>query len=129
MIVASNIYVRYVLASAAALALDMAAYLLLLKAGVAPVASSVAGDGAGVVMHWLLSTRFVFLRSAAMKGPYRLEAKVLFVLTAILGLAVTAVTVALSVSQGATPVAAKVVAIAVSFNVTYLARRFVVFSA
>lgn len=123
------IYARYLLASGVALTSDMGTYVLLLRLGGSPVSSAVLGYAAGIIVHWLLSTRFVFSRSSSLKGSERWQAKMLFALTAAMGLAVTAGIVALGIQAGLPPIPAKLVAIAVSFNVTYVARRWLVFPA
>ena len=127
MLPAEWIYARYFLASGVALATDIGIYLLLLRLGVGPVPSAVCGYGAGVIVHWVLSSRFVFSSGHDLKGAGRWRAKALFLATAVMGIAVTAGTVALAVSQGLAPVAAKLIAIAVSFNLTYVSRRWLVF--
>jgi putative flippase GtrA len=127
MLRAEGTYARYFLASAVALATDMGTYLALLRLGVSPVPSAVSGYAVGVIVHWLLSSRFVFGSGHQMKGTRRWRAKALFAATAAMGIAVTAGIVALAVSQGLAPVAAKLIAIAVSFNVTYVSRRWLVF--
>lgn len=121
-------YARYVFASAAALAADLGIYVLLLSAGIDAVAAAVAGYSLGVAVHWLLSTRLVFRRSGDMKGGERWRAKVLFALTAVVGVGTTAGVVALCVYEGLSPLLAKLIAIAVSFNVTYVLRRWLVFA-
>lgn len=121
--------VRYPLASAAALAFDGGAFVSLLALGVDPVLATLAAYGSGVAVHWLLSTRFVFSQSSKLTGAARSLAKLLFILTAILGLAVSGVTVSWSISLGAGPVTAKAIAVIASYIVTYVSRRQFVFPA
>ena len=120
---------RYPLASAAALAFDGGAFLSLIALGVDPVLATLAAYGSGVAVHWLLSTRYVFRQSAKLTGAARRLAKLLFILTAIIGLAVSAAVVSWSISLGAGPVTAKVIAVIASYLVTYVSRRQFVFPA
>jgi putative flippase GtrA len=120
---------RYPLASAAALAFDGGAFLSLIALGVDPVLATLAAYGSGVAVHWLLSTRYVFKQSAKLTGAARRLAKLLFVLTAIIGLAVSAAVVSWSISLGAGPVTAKAIAVIASYLVTYVSRRQFVFPA
>ena len=50
-------FVRYILASVGALAVDMGCFLLLLATGTGAVAASAIGYGAGIAAHWLVSSR------------------------------------------------------------------------
>lgn len=118
---------RYPLASAAALAFDGAAFLSLLAIGVDPVLSTLAAYGSGVAVHWMVSTRYVFRQSARLTGAARRLAKLLFMLTAVIGLAVSAAVVSWAISLGAGPVTAKVIAVVASYIVTYVSRRQFVF--
>jgi putative flippase GtrA len=120
---------RYPLASAAALAFDGGAFLSLIALGVDPVLATLAAYGSGVAVHWLLSTRYVFRQSAKLTGAARRLAKLLFILTAIIGLAVSAAVVSWSISLGAGPVTAKAIAVIASYLVTYVSRRQFVFPA
>jgi putative flippase GtrA len=120
---------RYPLASAAALAFDGGAFLSLIALGVDPVRATLAAYGSGVAVHWLLSTRYVFKQSAKLTGAARRLAKLLFIMTAIIGLAVSAAVVSWSISLGAGPVTAKAIAVIASYLVTYVSRRQFVFPA
>ncbi|HEX7857464.1 MAG TPA: GtrA family protein [Sphingobium sp.] len=123
----SRTYNRYLLASVAALGFDTGLFLLLLRAGMMPVAASAAGYVFGLVVHWLISTRLVFDGAMASEGRDRAGRKMLFVLTGLLGLAITMAIVGASHWAGQDPRLAKVVAIIVSFQATYVARRLLVF--
>lgn len=123
------VLVRYVLASAAALAADVVAFLLLLGAGLGAAPASALGYSLGIIVHWLLSSRSVFVTGVAMRGRERTRQKALFVISALLGLASTTAIVGLFSSGGADPRIAKLIAIAVSFAVIWLLRERVVFRA
>ncbi|MBI1365020.1 MAG: GtrA family protein [Alphaproteobacteria bacterium] len=119
---------RYALASALSLSLDSGVYLVLLRAGLNAVLAGVIGYGAGASLHYALSRRFVFVARGADKSHIRLAAE--FVVSGLVGLWVTAATIALCTGYfGASPIAGKAVAIAVSFIVVFAVRRQIVFQA
>lgn len=121
-------YFRYVAVSAAALGVDMALFLTLIAGGVLATLASGLGYCLGIFVHWFLSSRFVFGAQLADNGAARTKQKGLFVGSALLGLGLTMLIVGVSAAAGLDPRAAKIVAIAVSFNVTYLLRKVVVFA-
>ena len=121
--------IRYLLASIGALAVDMSTFLALLAIGTWPAGASAVGYGAGIVAHWLMSSRAVFSDRVAERGMARTQQKVLFVASALLGLGLTTGIVFAGDTAGIDPRAAKLVAIAVSFAATWLLRSKVVFSA
>ena len=118
---------RYLLASAGALAVDMACFLALLKFGVWPATASATGYCAGIVAHWLMSSRTVFTDTVAERGIARTRQKALFVGSALAGLALTTAVVWIGDGAGLDPRVAKIVAIGVSFALTWLLRSRVVF--
>ena len=118
---------RYLLASTGALAVDIACFLALLALSIPPAPASAAGYALGILAHWLLSSRTVFVGDVAARGPERTRQKALFVGSALAGLALTTVIVGLGDATGIDPRLAKVVAIAVSFSATWLLRSRVVF--
>lgn len=123
-------WVNYLLASALALGSDAGLFLLLLDAGLAPVPASATGYCAGILVHWLISSRLVFADGTAARGTgERHRQKLLFVGSAVVGLAVTTVIVGGGSALGLDPRLAKLVAIIVSFQTTYLLRRHIVFRA
>lgn len=119
-------YTRYLVASVAALAADLAIFTLLLIGGTAAVAASAIGYLCGIVVHWLLSSRAVFTATGYITTRHR--QRVLFVGSALVGLGLTTAIVGLGDRMGIDPHIAKVVAIAVSFHVTYLLRKTIVFA-
>lgn len=121
-------YIRYVGVSAAALGVDMALFLSLLAGGMAATLASAMGYCLGIVIHWFLSSRVVFASQLAENGTARTKQKSLFVASALLGLGLTVLIVGMSTKAGFDPPIAKFLAIAVSFNVTYLLRKVVVFA-
>ena len=121
--------VRYVLASVGALAVDLGSFLTLLALAVPAAAASALGYGFGIAAHWLLSSRAVFADTVATRGRGRTRQKALFVMSAMVGLALTTAIVGLADVAGADPRLAKLGAIAVSFAVTWMLRNKVVFRA
>ena len=123
-------WLNYLLASALALGSDAGLFLLLLNAGLAPVPASATGYCAGILVHWMISSRLVFADGAAARGTgERHRQKLLFVGSAVVGLAVTTAIVGGGSALGLDPRLAKLAAIVVSFQTTYLLRRHIVFRA
>ncbi|SFO87076.1 GtrA family protein [Qipengyuania nanhaisediminis] len=120
--------VRYGLASIGALAVDMGFFLLLLAGGMSSPLAAAAGYSLGIIVHWLMSSRAVFQDSVAQRGAGRGRQKVLFVASALIGLALTTGIVWAGERSGVDPRLAKMAAILVSFLVTYLLRKTIVFS-
>lgn len=118
---------RYVLASVGALAVDMGAFLALLALGVMPVMASTLGYTLGIVAHWLLSSRAVFTDSVSDERGVRNRQKALFVGSALVGLALTAVIVGMGSALGLDSRVAKIFAVGASFVATWLLRKRVVF--
>lgn len=121
------VLLRYLLASVGALAVDMGSFLALLALGVMPVLASAAGYTLGIVAHWLLSSRAVFTDSVAEERTARTRQKALFVGSALIGLALTTMIVGAGTAIGLDSRLSKIVAIGVSFTVTWLLRKRVVF--
>lgn len=123
-------WLNYLLASMLALGSDAGLFLLLLDAGLSPLSASATGYCAGIVVHWMVSSRLVFADGAAARGTGdRHRQKLLFVGSALVGLAVTTAIVGGGSASGFDPRLAKLVAIVVSFQATYLLRRHIVFRA
>jgi hypothetical protein len=121
------VLVRYILASVGALAVDMGTFLALLSAGILPVAASAVGYAIGIAVHWILSSRKVFADQVASGGIERARQKAMFVVSALIGLGVTTMIVGGASTAGLDPRLAKLAAIVVSFSVTWLLRKRVVF--
>lgn len=120
-------YARYIMASALALAADLSLFMALLELGLQPVPASMAGYCGGLVIHWIVSSRLVFAEQAV-RGPQRTRQKALFVISTLIGLALTSLIVGTGSHFGLDPRLAKLIAVAVSFQTTYLLRRSVVFA-
>ncbi|MEN7538150.1 GtrA family protein [Aurantiacibacter flavus] len=120
-------FMLYFAASLAALAVDAASFLALLRLGFGAAGSSVLAYGLGIGFHWLMSSRAVFLDRVAMGGHQRTRQKALFVLSALVGMAITVSIVGGIERLGGDPRLAKGVAIGASFFATYWLRKRVVF--
>ncbi|WP_338467230.1 GtrA family protein [Novosphingobium sp. ZN18A2] len=118
---------RYMIASVGALAVDMGSFLALLTASVPAVAASSIGYCLGIVAHWILSSRKVFADQVAERGMARTRQKAMFVISALVGLALTTAIVWAATVTGIDPRIAKLVAVVVSFAVTWMLRKSVVF--
>lgn len=126
---ADIVLLRYLAASVVALGVDMGAFLALLRAGTAAALAASIGYSLGIVAHWLLSTRAVFTDGVAERGPERTRQKAMFVMSALLGLALTTAIVGIGSRLGIDPRLAKLVAIGASFTLTWLLRKTVIFRA
>ena len=120
---AASTYVRYGLGSLVALGGDMALFMTMLHLGSAPVAASSAGYALGIALQWLMSSRFIFAADTAPPGPARRRQLGLFLGSALAGFVVTTVVVGLGSVVGLSPLIAKLVAIALSFQATYMLRK------
>ena len=124
----SRVFALYVLASVCALAVDVGSFLALMAAGLSATLASAVGYSLGIVSHWLLSSRTVFTGRVADRGSTgRTRQKALFVGSALAGLALTTAIVGGAELSGLDPRAAKLVAIAASFLLTWVLRSRIVF--
>lgn len=120
--------IRYVVVSVGALAVDMGTFLALLKTGMASTVAAAIGYSIGIAAHWLLSSRKVFQDRVSERGTReRTQQKAMFVVSALLGLVVTMGIVGVGELLGLDPRIAKVMAIGISFMLTYLLRNIVIF--
>jgi putative flippase GtrA len=123
-------WLRYVAASALALATDGGLFLLLVAGGMHAVSASATGYIAGIGVHWLISSRIVFADGVADRGTgERTRQKGMFILSALIGLAITTGIVGLATASDIDPRIGKLAAIIVSFQATYMLRRHIVFRA
>lgn len=121
--------VRYLLASAVALAADLGSFLAMYALGVFVPAAYAASYSLGILVHWLISSRLVFADTVAERGLARTRQKALFVISALMGLALTTAIGSGAVYAGVHPIMGKMAAIVASFAVTWLLRSKVVFRA
>ncbi|MGZ5802078.1 MAG: GtrA family protein [Burkholderiaceae bacterium] len=120
-------YARYLVASAMSLGVDLASFLLMLQINMPAVQASMLGYISGLVVHWLLSSRLVFANKIPSAVAARTRQKLLFVISALIGLAITAALIKCGLQLGINPGLSKLAAIAVSFNVTYMLRHKLIF--
>lgn len=120
---------RYLAASVVALGFDMGSFLVLLALGLLAAPAAALSYSLGIVVHWFISSRAVFIAGVAERGPARTRQKAMFVASALVGLALTAGIVGLGAAIGIDPRLAKLAAVGVSFTATWLLRARVVFAA
>lgn len=118
---------RYGVVSIAALAADFSVYIALFSAAVAASLAGVAGYAVGMVVHYFLSSRFVFKTQGSRKSERRRFVE--FLLSGLVGITLTGFIIAIATAVfGVAPIAAKIVAAAVSFAAVFAIRRLVVFA-
>lgn len=123
-ILARFTFTRYLVASVVALCGDMLLFLSLLKTDVTPAVAGFIGYAGGLLLHWMISIRFVFIPTSPTHGQ-----RLGFVVSAIIGLAITTGLISAATAAGLGPAAAKLIAIPVSFLSVYAIRKYGVFSA
>ena len=123
-----QVYFRYVGASAVSLGVDFAIFMAALSVGVPPAAAAACGYIVGIVCHWLISSRMVFVGHVAEDAASRRQQQALFVVSALVGLGITTGIVGIGSRYGLDPRIAKGIAIVVSFQATYVIRKKVVFA-
>lgn len=121
--------VRYLLASAVALGADLGSFLALYALGVFVPAAYAGSYSVGILVHWLISSRLVFSDTVAQRGLARTRQKAMFVISALLGLALTTAIGSGAVYAGIHPIAGKLAAVAASFTLTWLLRSRLIFRA
>ena len=117
---------RYLVASIVALAFDFALMMALIAMSFVPAFASAVGYSAGIVVHWLISSSFVF-PGKTRKGAALQMQRAGFLASALLGLIITVGIVSVMTGAGFMPELAKAVAIIVSFFTVYLIRKYGVF--
>jgi putative flippase GtrA len=120
-------FTRYLAASIVSLAFDMAIFSSLLALRFEASLASAIGYCAGIVIHWIVSAQFVFTGKARAGNALHVQ-RMLFAGSALLGLAITVVTVSLLSNAGVQVLVAKGVAVVLSFVIVYAARKWGVFA-
>lgn len=120
-------FLRYLVASAFALWIDLGTFLALLSLGFEAAIAAAVGYTLGIVVHWVISSRVVFADGVTQRGPDRDRQKAPFIGSALAGLALTIAIVGLGTGLGLDPRLAKLAAIAASFTLTWLLCERVVF--
>lgn len=127
LIAARFMVARYLVASICALASDMLVFLMLGHMGAPPVIAAFGGYLFGMGVHWVISVRFVFLPNDADSATH--AQRLGFVLSSLLGMAMTLGIVGALSSGGTSPAIAKLASIPVSFFTIYAIRKYGVFAA
>jgi putative flippase GtrA len=118
---------RYSLTSVVALAADFAIYVALFAGSVKASIAGVAGYGMGMLVHYLLSSRFVFDTGRSQKSDGRRFVE--FALSGLVGITLTGFVIAVATEGcGLGPIAAKIIAAAISFAAVFAIRRRFVFA-
>jgi len=117
---------RYLVASIVSLAFDTSIFLTLVTFAIIPGYAAAVGYAAGILIHWMISSSFVFPGKAKQGGALYLQ-QLSFLATAVLGMAITVVTVSLMTGWGFLPIAAKGMAVFISFFTVYATRKYGVF--
>lgn len=121
-------YLRYLAASVVALGVDFSLFVALQPTGMPIALLSALSYSAGILVHWLISSRLVFAGELRDVGIDRARQQALFLLSAFAGLLITVAIVSLAVQFGIDARLAKLVAVATSFQATYLLRAKIVFA-
>ncbi|PJG48241.1 polysaccharide biosynthesis protein GtrA [Sphingobium sp. LB126] len=117
-------FTRYLLASICALSGDFALFLLLNHMGLPPAIAALGGYSGGLVLHWLISVHFVF----EMQEPATHAQRIAFILSALIGMAITMALVGGLSGLGMQPAMAKLMAVPVSFLAVYAIRKYGIFA-
>ena len=118
---------RYGVASASGTAVDLGGLALLYAAGMSAGLAAGIAYAFGTIVHWLVSSRFVFPDRLADAGLKRGGQQLLFVASAIVGIGLTGVIVGAGVDAGAPIWLAKAVAMVSSFLAVFMIRLTFVF--
>ena len=119
---------RYLIASALSLGIDLGSFMLLLAIGAAAAPAAAASYALGILAHWVISSRKVFADSVATRGSARTRQKAMFVISALVGLGITTMIVGTGTHAGIDPHLAKLAAIVTSFTATWLLRSRIIFT-
>ena len=120
-------FARYIAASLLGTLADLGAFLLLYSQDVLAGLAAAIGYACGTLIHWLVSSRYVFPDRLSQPGIQRGGQQVLFVVSALVGLGLTALIVGAAQAAGSDPRIAKLFAMGVSFATVWLIRLTLVF--
>ncbi len=117
----------YTIVSAVALGVDLAVFKSLLLGGMRASLAGIAGYAVGLVLHYLLSVRYVFETQGSTKSAARRFGE--FAISGGVGIAMTWGIIALATDVMHLPaLLGKVAAVGTSFVVVFLLRRGIVFA-
>lgn len=117
-------FARYLIASVCALSSDLIVFLALDHGGATPMVAALGGYAVGLVVHWIISTRFVFHLDGRPTHAQRIG----FIASAAVGLGSTMVLVGALSAIGVIPAIAKLLSVPVSFLSVYAIRKYGIFS-
>lgn len=120
-------FARYIVASLAGTAADLGCFLLLYSQGLLAGLAAAIGYACGTLVHWLVSSRFVFPDRLSEAGIKRGGQQAMFVVSALIGLGLTTLIVSAAAAAGSDPRLAKLFAMALSFFTVWLIRLLLVF--
>ena len=120
-------FARYVVASLAGTAADLGCFLLLYSQGMLAGLAAALGYACGTLIHWLVSSRFVFSDRLSEPGLKRGGQQALFIISALIGLGLTTLIVSAAEAAGSDPRLAKLVAMGLSFLTVWVIRLNLVF--
>jgi len=123
-IAARFMFARYLLASICALSSDMATFLMLSRAGTTPTLVAFGGYAVGLVVHWVISIRFVFDTGTGPSHAQRFG----FVASALVGMGITMAMVGGLSAVGIAPAIAKLISVPASFLSVYAIRKYGIFA-
>jgi putative flippase GtrA len=117
---------RYLVASVIALAFDVALFASLVALGMDPTLASALGYCSGIIVHWMVSANIVFTGKTRDGTALHVQ-RALFAGSALVGLAITVITVELLGRADMHAILAKGFAVGVSFVAVYAMRKWGVF--
>ena len=121
-------FARYLSSSVVSLCADAGAFLILLQLGMAPARAAALGFVLGIAVNWVVSSRVLFADCLAQAGPERRRQQLLFLVSALVGLALTTAIVGSASALAINPRLAKLFAVGVSFVTTSAMRHLLVFT-
>ncbi len=119
-------FARYFGASVIALIIDIFIYSAAIFLSVIPSVASAIGYSIGIIVHWALSSNFVFIGKKKQGVQLHFQ-RALFAGSALLGLGITIGTVQILTSADIGPIIAKLCAVIISFFTVYALRKWGVF--
>ncbi len=118
---------RYAVVSALALGVDFVSYIIFVDAALKPSLAGMLGYILGMVVHYVLSSRFVFDTRGSAKTESRRFVE--FAFSGLVGITLTALVIAIATDALAlSPFVAKLIAASLSFAAVFAIRRAFVFA-
>lgn len=118
---------RYTIVSGVALLADLVTLMTLRGLGARAALAGVAGYCTGLILHYVLSSRFVFQSERGSKSQARLFGE--FAVSGLIGLALTAAILHVATDIAGLPaLVGKLIAVGVSFFAVFVMRKTIVFA-